>query len=195
MAALGAKVISAAIALSLLGACVPAPPAGGAQAPPPQIAKSREELALQAFEVGGMREQMLRAVRAAVIQSAGDPRLTTIIDEELKSASGPVADQAAKIYAEEFTAQELTDMVAFFSSPGGKAFLAKQAKLQDRLQPIGQRFGQDLLLRVVQRAQQQGLLPGGAVSPPTPTPAGAPPAKAGAAPEKAPPATKPPEKK
>jgi hypothetical protein len=173
-----------------LAACGPAPTG---QAPAPQsnpaspIAKTREQLAIEVFEVGGMREQMLKAVRAAVVQSAGDSRLNPIIDEELKAAIGPVADQAAKIYAEEFNAQELTDMAAFFATPGGKAFLARQGKLQDRLQPIGQRFGQDLLLRVVQKAQNQGLLPGAASSPPAPDPAAkAAPSAPKNAPEKSP---------
>lgn len=146
------------IVLTLSAAGCSAPPTNGSP-PPAQITKTREALAKEAFEVGGLQQQITQSTRTALNQMAADTRFAAIVDEELAAAMGPLTESAAAVYAEAFTAQELSDIVAFFNTPSGKAYLAKQGQLVERIQPMSERFGQDLMRRIADRARMAGLGP------------------------------------
>lgn len=163
--------VIAALSLAVTGCSQPpqAPgPAASPAAPVATVTKTREELAKEAFELSGARQQMVQVMRTSFMQLVGDPRFAGIIDEEIKVGLEPVITEATKIYAEEFSAQELTDMIAFFNTPSGKTFLSKQPLIAEKIQPVGQKFGQELGERIVARAQREGLLPPAETGQPTP---------------------------
>ena len=74
--------------------------------------------------------------------------------DELMSAMDPkrLKDDAAKIYSEVFTKQELDDMAAFFSTPLGEVMAAKNPEVQEKLGAVIQAR----MMEVMPRVQQMG---------------------------------------
>lgn len=140
---------------AVMVACSP-PPAGRVDASgslDPALAKTREELAREAFEVGGHQKRMVQVVRQALAPLGNDQRVMAVIDEEVAAAMPKVTEGVAQIYAEQFTAQELSDIVAFFQSSGGRAFLLKQGEIARQVQPLAEDFGRSVTERVVRRVR------------------------------------------
>jgi hypothetical protein len=153
------SVAMAGLVLSFgLVACAPSAPTPAAPAP---ITKTREELAQEAFDLSGQRQQIVQAMRAGFMQLVNDPRMAGIVDEEVKSAAEKLSGEAVRVFAEEFTAQELSDMIAFFNSPSGRSYLLKQPTIGEKLSPIGQRIGEEMGRKIVERIQAAGLSPTG----------------------------------
>jgi hypothetical protein len=74
--------------------------------------------------------------------------------EELMSAMDPkrLKEDAAKIYSEVFTKQELDEMAAFFSTPLGEAMAAKNPEVQEKLGAVIQAR----MMEIMPRVQQMG---------------------------------------
>jgi hypothetical protein len=136
------------------------PPAAAPPTPAP-ITKTRGELAQEAFDLSGQRQQIVQAMRAGFMQLVNDPRMAGIVDEEIKLAADKMATEAVGVFAQEFTAQELSDMIAFFNSPSGKSYLLKQPTIGEKMGPIGQRIGEEMGRKIVERIQAAGLSPTG----------------------------------
>lgn len=55
------------------------------------------------------------------------------------------ADKIAAIYADNFTVSELNDLIAFYQSPTGQKFIARQQTIAVASMTVGQQFGQELV--------------------------------------------------
>lgn len=150
-------VITAGVLLSACEPPVRAPAPGETSAP---VTKSREELAKEAFEISGQRAFFEETLRAGFVEFQRSPRLQSVFNEELKVSVDQLSQEAMKIYESEFSAQELADMIAFFNTPSGQAYLAKQAVFGERLEPVARTVSVELGRRIATRVQREGLLSG-----------------------------------
>jgi hypothetical protein len=96
---------------------------------------------------------MVQSVRQVLAPLGNDRRVQIVIDEEVATAMQKTTEGAALIYAAQFTAQELNDIVAFFQSAGGRAFLVKQSEIARQIQPLADEFGKSVTERVVRRVR------------------------------------------
>ena len=138
------KILSAAgLALGLALAAVPAgaqqpaaqPPAPLKPASPAAIAAAKELLTLKG--VGGIYASAV----PNIVQRAKDQLLAnnlnyqkdlnevaTMIAQSLAGREKEIGEQMAKIYASDFTEQELKDLVVFYKTPLGQKLLAQEPK-------------------------------------------------------------------
>lgn len=96
-----------------------------------------------------MAKQMIPAQMEKMAQEAGD----TNAPADLQALTGKMMDMIAEefswnklkadyiaLYAETFTEQELKDMVAFYKSPAGQAYINKQPELMKRSVELTQKL-------------------------------------------------------
>jgi hypothetical protein len=148
------------IATALLGACL-ALPAQADQAPSPDTLRAAQELA--GIMTGNTITQMSRALTAQIwpniegqfkskVDAATLAELKTVFEEALAHFTTDVMKDAPTVYARNFTAQELRDMIAFYKTPTGKKALAVMpqvmADVSARLAPHVQAFRSDLNARI-----------------------------------------------
>ena len=70
---------------------------------------------------------------------------------EISGAKGELLDDIAKIYAQAFTADELRAFVAFYKTPAGEKLARTTPALAQQTLAAGQRFGQQVAVRLSQR--------------------------------------------
>ncbi|HEX5775352.1 MAG TPA: DUF2059 domain-containing protein [Caulobacteraceae bacterium] len=133
--------IAAALALLAVG------PSLAQEAPAPsqvEAAVSEEKLALvrRFFDVGRVARTTEDAMRAMIPIAAEQamqqhPSLTTehrqaLVEsmiESVKPTAARILDRFAPIYAQAFTTEELTTIIAFYETPAAQALLDKQPQL------------------------------------------------------------------
>jgi uncharacterized protein len=134
------RILSAAgLALGLVLAGVPA----GAQQPPPPlkpaspaaIAAAKEILAMKnagamyASAVPNIVHQTKEALLQANLNYQKDlNEVAVIVAQSLAGREKEIGEGMAKIYANEFTEQELKDLVAFYKSPLGQKLLSTEPR-------------------------------------------------------------------
>jgi hypothetical protein len=134
-----ARILSAAgLAVGLALACVPA----GAQQPPPLKQASPAAMAA-AREILAMKNASAMYANAVpnIVQKTKDELLQTnlnyqkdlnevavVVAQKLAGREKEIGEGMAQIYANEFTEQELKDLVAFYKSPLGAKLLATEPR-------------------------------------------------------------------
>ncbi|WP_162917089.1 DUF2059 domain-containing protein [Dongia deserti] len=136
---------------------------------PESLAASRELMALtksdqaldQVFtmmtpQVGQMLEQ---------INPDKGPLIRKMLEElllpEMRKSVPEAIDDIAAIYARNFTAAELADVIAFYKTPTGQKFIDRQPALLTELNQAGQAFGQraaiNALRTIAPKLKEQGI--------------------------------------
>lgn len=148
------------IATALLGACL-ALPAQADEAPSPETLRVALELA--GIMNGNSVTQMSRTLTAQIwpnlegqfkakVDAATLAELKTVFEEALAHFTTEVMKDAPAVYARNFTAQELRDMIAFYKTPTGKKALQVMpqvmADVSARLAPHVATFRGDLNARI-----------------------------------------------
>src|SRR5436853_2429220 len=138
-----ARMLSAAsLALGLAVAGVPAvaqqapaAPPPLKQAPPAAIAAAKEILAMKkasamyASAVPNIVEQTKNALLQSNLNYQKDlNEVAVIVAKNLAGKEQEIGEGMAKIYANEFTEQELKDLVTFYKSPLGQKLLASEPR-------------------------------------------------------------------
>jgi uncharacterized protein len=84
------------------------------------------------------------------------PLLIASMDARLNE----IIDQVAAVYARNFTAEELREVVAFYRGPTGQKFVQKLPLITQESMLIGQRFGQsvgaEIRARMVDELRKRG---------------------------------------
>ena len=91
---------------------------------------------------------------AAQNPAAGNP-LRKIFQEEITLGKGELKQMLAEIYAAQFSENELREIVVFFNSSAGSAWLDKGPMLETEGEQIGLEWGQLLMQRVLKRFEEQ----------------------------------------
>lgn len=142
----------------------PAPPAPPRLVTPRHLALARELISVLPIDaqldrtltqltpmmttsvIGALRSDPRAADAAALLDQPGvQARFQRILGEEFlrafRSHYPEVHDEAARVYAENFTEEELAQLTAFYRSDLGQRTLAVQPRLQASLGQAGQRIG------------------------------------------------------
>ena len=91
---------------------------------------------------------------AAENPAAGNP-LRKIFREEVILGKEELKMMLAEIYAAHFSENELREIVLFFNSPAGTAWLEKHPMLETEGEQIGLEWGQLLMQRVLKRFEDK----------------------------------------
>lgn len=156
------RALAAMFALTLLA------PALAAQAPSPTKASSaagpgeaRMTLALRVLELSRASESIVTAIETGMpAQRASSPDLPSeffdLMVTKAKAGADSLARLLAPVYADLFTEQELTDLVKFYESPLGQRMAELQPQIFVRSSEIGQKWGMQLGLAVMQELVNSG---------------------------------------
>lgn len=136
-----------ATVLSLAAAGVGTVPAAAQELSPEHLAVAREYIDLTdqsgIYEVA-LLETAVETMRTIVSQN---PEIMEPVDdaisktlESYRSRKGELLDQFARVYALNFTIEELEEIVAFYQSPVGSKLAKANATLNDSLQAVMQVF-------------------------------------------------------
>ena len=134
-----ARILSAAVfALSTVLACVPAgaqQPAPAKQASPAAVAAAAEILsmknasAMYAAAVPNIVQQTKDSLLRSNLNYQKDlDEVAVVVAQKMAGRTKEIGDGMAKVYATEFTEQELKDLVVFYKSPLGQKLLAAEPK-------------------------------------------------------------------
>jgi len=74
---------------------------------------------------------------------------------DLQPRFGEITDEVAKIYATNFTEQELKDILAFYQTPAGKKLLAQQAKVIETSMSFAQNWANKLSDEVTSKMRDE----------------------------------------
>ncbi len=85
-------------------------------------------------------------------------RIEEVMKQELDAAVPGFMEQTAKIYASNFTASELQDVIAFYESPTGKKFQELVPQLMQESMKHGQALGENVGQRAIERLKADGDL-------------------------------------
>ena len=80
--------------------------------------------------------------------------------EGMLARSGELVDQMAIVYARNFTADEIRQVIAFYRGPVGQKFLEKMPSIAQESMMTGQKWGQDvateLRSKVIEELRKRG---------------------------------------
>ena len=148
--------------------CLLAAGPAGAQAPPPDALAAARELIVTMRAADYFKTILPAIVPAAEAgdraePAAGRARLDAIMPlmlESMNARVNEIIDQVAALYARNFTAAELNEVVAFYRGPTGQKFIQKLPLITQESMVIGQRFGQsiaaELRSRIVDELRKRG---------------------------------------
>jgi uncharacterized protein len=139
-----------------------------AQSPAPEARASARELVETMRAVDQMKlimPMILQQLKPAIVQ--GRPEVERDYDaalplvlEAMGGRLGELVDAIAVIYANNFSADELRQVTAFYRTPVGQKFLEKLPAITQQSLAVGQKFGQqlasDLRERMVEQLRKKG---------------------------------------
>jgi len=150
--------------------CLLASGAAGAQSPAPSpeaMAAARELIVTMraADYFKAIMPAIMNNLKPAIVQNRPQverdydaimPLLIASMDARLNE----IIDQVAAVYARNFTAEELREVVAFYRGPTGQKFVQKLPLITQESMLIGQRFGQsvgaEIRSRMVDELRKRG---------------------------------------
>jgi uncharacterized protein len=143
MKSLSRILLAAGVALGLALTAAPAgaqqpsapPPAALKPASPAAIAAARELLTLKSVSniYAGAVPNIVQRTKDTILQNNLNYQkdlneVAAIIAQTLAGREKEIGEQMAKIYASDFTEQELKDLVTFYKTPLGQKLLAQEPK-------------------------------------------------------------------
>jgi hypothetical protein len=90
---------------------------------------------------------IFKAMKPAIVQNRPDvdrdfDELMPVLQQKMNARVSELEDSFVTIYASNFSAAELRDVIAFYKSPTGQKFLAKTPIVTQQTMAAGQKFGQ-----------------------------------------------------
>jgi uncharacterized protein len=94
-----------------------------------------------------MMPMIFKAFKPAIVQNRPDvdrdfDALVPILQEKMDVRLKEMEDAITEIYASNFSAGELRDLIAFYKTPTGQKFLQKMPLVTQQTMAAGQKFGQ-----------------------------------------------------
>jgi hypothetical protein len=139
-----------------------------AQEPSPDaLAAARELVAVSraAESAKLLLPSIVQLIKPAIVQ--GRPQVEKDFDaiapqllESLNARVSDLIDQIVVIYATNFTASEMKDIITFYHGPAGQKFLAKGPTIAQQAMAAGQRIGaqlgRELQSRMIEELKKKG---------------------------------------
>ena len=148
--------------------CLLAAGPAGAQSPPPDALAAAREL-IVTMRAADYFKTILPAIvqqlKPAIVQNRPQVErdydaIMPLMLESMNARVNEIIDQVAALYARNFTAAELNEVVAFYRGPTGQKFIQKLPLITQESMVIGQRFGQsiaaELRSRIVDELRKRG---------------------------------------
>ena len=88
--------------------------------------------------------------RQGQVDSADLDKFTKLFTERADAAADQFAEKMAQIYASEFSAEDLANLLAFYKTPTGQNLLSKQSSITQTSFAVGKQLGQDLAKQVLE---------------------------------------------
>lgn len=114
-----------------------------------------------------MMDQMMPAMTAIIAQgNPGKDReirqlMEAVIDPEMRARLPEMIDAAARLYAQQFTEEDLLGFIAFYESPLGRKLIANQPEIMKQSMAVGQAWGrrvaQDALAKHREKFLEKGI--------------------------------------
>jgi hypothetical protein len=154
------------------------PPAAQDRPAPEAVAAARElvKTAKLADAFKAVMPSIMRSLKPVIAQNRADVErdydtLMPVLISGMEARLDQMLDAVAMIYARNFTAAELNEIVTFYRGPTGQKFVAKQASIMQESMVTGQRWGQmvagELKDRMVEELRKKGHAIGDPAAPPT----------------------------
>ncbi|MBA2932866.1 DUF2059 domain-containing protein [Sphingomonas sp. CGMCC 1.13654] len=98
-----------------------------------------------------MQNVLTQALKAHFpdVDESWQPAIADAVQAELKTQADQLFSENVKIYATDFTAAELNEMLAFYASPGGRALVAKTPAIVQEKMAWGRAQGQASFARMI----------------------------------------------
>jgi hypothetical protein len=154
-AALLASFLVAFLAISPAQAQTPTPPS------PDALAAGREVIqathATDNFKA--ILPMIFQNLKAAVVQNRPEveqqyDQMIPIFTQKAQERVAEMTDKYAAVYASNFTAAELHELVAFYRSPVGQKLVQLQPVIAQQAMAIGQQFGREVAIDVQQQMNE-----------------------------------------
>jgi hypothetical protein len=151
------------VALITMAFCAASPARAQTATPSPEsLAAARELMAVMkpADQFKAILPVIIQNMKQAIVQ--GRPEIEKQYDammpafnESAQKRVKELAETLATIYASNFTADELHDLTAFYRTPTGQKFLARQPAIAQQSLVAGQALGRDVMSDVQQQMNGQ----------------------------------------
>jgi uncharacterized protein len=94
-----------------------------------------------------MLPMIFKAFKPAIVQNRPDvdrdfDALVPVMIDKMTGRISELEDSIVDVYANNFSAGELRDLIAFYKSPTGQKFLQKTPLVTQQTMAAGQKFGQ-----------------------------------------------------
>ena len=111
---------------------------------------------------GQIMRVMMPQITGMLVRARPDKKkeITELMQEvarEMSSRAGmqQLIDHIARIYAEEFTADEMRRILAFYDTPVGRKLISRMPSIIMRSQQAGRAWGQQVARKAIQRIRQK----------------------------------------
>lgn len=158
-----------ALSFGVLGLLLLGPPASARAADPSKEADIRRLLELTVrpgASLEPLRDLMERFAPLAARRGAGcEARFRKTLDEMFGDLETRYRESAADLYDEAFSAEEIREMVRFFESPAGRAYVEKQPGILKEVQGTVLGGSQDIRRRLQDLLRSEECRGGGEGAP------------------------------
>jgi hypothetical protein len=148
--------------------CLLAAGPAGAQSPSPDTLAAARELIVTMRAADYFKTIMpaiVQQLKPAIVQNRPQVErdydaIMPLMLDSMNARVSEIIEQVAALYARNFTAAELNEVVAFYRGPTGQKFIQKLPLITQESMVIGQRFGQaiaaELRSRIVDELRKRG---------------------------------------
>ena len=140
--------------------CLLAAGSAGAQSPSPETLAAARELIVTMRAADYFKTIMPTIVQNRPQVERDYDAIMPLMLDSMNARVSEIIDQVAALYARNFTAAELNEVVAFYRGPTGQKFIQKLPLITQESMVIGQRFGQsiaaELRSRIVDELRKRG---------------------------------------
>jgi len=112
----------------------------------------------KALELSGSAKQGKAVMDQMLAQFASIPGLPPGFLEKFSEMVKPsdLTELTVPIWKKHLTEQDLNGLIAFYTSPAGKSFLEAQPAIQQESMVVGQKWGQEMAMKVLQELDRDG---------------------------------------
>jgi hypothetical protein len=151
-----------------LTVCLSAAEPARSQTPSPDALAAARELIETMHAVDYLKSivpAMMQALKPAIVQNRPQVErdydaIAPLLLEGFNARMSDLIEQIAVLYARNFTADELREVVAFYRRPTGQKFVQKLPAITQESMVLGQRFGQsignEIRARMIEELRKRG---------------------------------------
>jgi uncharacterized protein len=142
-------------------------PAAAQTASPEAIAAARELVVVMraAEQLKAILPLIMQQLKPAIVQGRPEVErdfdvMVPIMLDIANTRSAVMIEEVVAVYARNFTAGEMQQLIAFYRAPVGQKFLEKMPSVMQESMAVGQKFGQsvavELRARVIEELRKRG---------------------------------------